>query len=431
MPSIPTPAGGAVAPGQPPAGAGQRSLNADQHAGSGPDLTSSGVAGGVNTRLDPMTDLALGAKAGTVTGAGSIIDDLAVIGQSFDKVIRWRNRLNPNYRRFVNVRAIREAAFPGSKVTVFRTGANGLPLATTALSEYADPDAKSLKGLEDKLDVTVDEYGDSTVVTQRLQRFSWTQINPMQVEAVRRQMTDSVDAIYMNAIYSTSGGFLGGGFRQAEVTGAGASQAVALTGNGTMAEDKLFLDAGNHGLIAASKRGGAASAGTGLSALEAAGIRRIVGHFRSLGVTPFGDGTYMAFITPDASIHLRETTDLAGWRYPHLEENANGNIWNGTVGVFEGVRFVEGPGYRGLDKGGTVSPTTNNIINVAPTKAYDNLLFLGAEGITDVIVEEPHAVITPTTDRFGRLFGMGWIGCFGASVYENNAGLLVAVKRGL
>jgi N4-gp56 family major capsid protein len=409
-----------------------RSLNFDQHAGSGPNLTSSGVGvAGAAAANTPSTDLALGlgAKAGT---AGSIIDDLAVVGQTFDKIIRWRNRLNPNYRQFVNVRAIREAAFPGSKVTVFRTGANGLNLATTPLSEYADPDAKSLKGLEDKLDVTVDEYGDSTVVTQRLARFSWTQINPMQIEAVRRQMTDTVDAIYMDAIYSSTGGFLGGGFRQAEVKGAGAAQTVTLTADGAaMQQDKLFLDANGHGLIKTGFRGGAPAAAAGLGFLEAAGIRRIVGHFRSLGVVPFADGNYMAWLTPDASIKLRETTDLAGWRYPHLEENANGNIWNGTVGVFEGVRFVEGPGYRGLGKGEKVAANINNIINVAPSTAYDNLLFLGAEGITDVVVEEPHTVITPTNDKFGRLFGMGWLGCFGAQVYDNNAGLLVAVKRGL
>lgn len=129
------------------------------------------------------------------------------------------------------------------------------------------------------------------------------------------------------------------------------------------------------------------------------------------------------------SIHLRETTDLAGWRYPHLEENANGNIWRGTVGIFEGVRFVEGPQFKGLSKGQAIDPNTNNIINIKPDVAnVSNLLFLGSEGICDVIVEDPHSEITPTTDKFGRLFGLGWIGCWGAQVYDNNAGLLVAVK---
>jgi N4-gp56 family major capsid protein len=410
--------------------AGGRSLANDQHAGGGPILTASGVGlAGVRTPNDPSTNLAAG---------GATFGDLAVVKESFDKVIRYRNRLEPNYRQFANVRAVREAAFPGSKVTVFRTGANGLPLALDPLSEYADPDAKALLGLEDKLDVTVDEYGESTVVTQRLSRFSWTQINPMQVEAVRRNMMDTVDATYMNSIYAATGGFLKAGFRQAEVKGAGTAQTVTLTattagaGLTDMAEDKLFLDAGLHGMITAANRGSAKASATGLGWLEAAAIRRIVGHFRSLGVAPYADGNYLGLITPDASIKLRETTDLAGWRYPHLDGTANGNIWNGTVGIFEGIRFIEGPQFRGLDKGDKVLAATNNIVNVKPkTPGLSNLLFLGAEGICDVIVEDPHTVITPTTDKFGRLFGLGWIGCWGSMVYDNNAGLLVAVKSGL
>lgn len=417
--------GAATGPATDPGTAGGRSLNTDQHAGSGRMLTASGVGvAGALTANAPATDLALG---GGVTGAPG---ELSLIKASFDKIIRLRNRLEPMYQSFTNVRAIREAAYPGTKVTVFRTGANGIPLALTPLSEYADPDAKPLPKLEDKLDVTVDEFGESTVTTQRLRRFAWAEVNPMQIEYVRRNMRETVDGTYMQAIYDTKGGFLGGGFRQAVVTAGtgGAPSTIALTGNGSMAEDKLFLDAGGHGLVDATHRGGAAhSAATGL--LDAAVVRRIVGHFRSLGVVPYGDGNYLGLITPDISIGLRETTDLAGWRYPHLEENANGNIWRGTVGIFEGVRFVEGPQFKGLTKGQKIDPATNNIVNVKPSvAATSNLLFLGAEGICDVIVEAPHTIVTPTTDKFGRLAGFGWIGCWGAQVYENNAGLLVAVK---
>ena len=385
---------------------GQNKLNVI----GGPELTASGLgAAGALTPNAPVTDLAL-------TGG------METVKATFDKLIRWRNRWEPMYQNFANVRAVRDAAFPGSKVTLYRTGAAGLPLAVSPLSEYADPDAVALPGLEDKMDVTVDEYGTATVVTQRLQRFSWTQINPMQVEYIARNMRDSVDAVYMNAIYSNAGGFLGGGFRQAEALAAGV---IKTTGDGTMAEDKMFKGSV---VIGGGGRGGAASAGTGLADLSASHIRRIVAHFRNLGVAPMADGLYLGLITPDASVALRETTDLAGWRYPHLEENANDNIWRGTVGIFEGVRFIEGPQFKGLDKGATVAANTGNIVNVAPTKGSANILFLGAEGIADVIVEQPHTVITPQSDKFGRLFGLGWIGCFGAQVYDNNAGLLVAVK---
>jgi len=100
--------------------------------------------------------------------------------------------------------------------------------------------------------------------------------------------------------------------------------------------------------------------------------------------------------------------------------------------VFEGVTFIEGGQFRGMNKGQTVG-NVNSMINIAPEMpvgtaqtAWDNILFFGPEGIGEVVVEESHAVVTPTNDKFGRLFGLGWIGCFGATVYDNNAILAVA-----
>ena len=387
-------------------------LNTNQHAGSGPALTASGLGeNGALTPNAPSTNLAAG---------GATYDELAVVKATFDKIIKWRARFEPSYRQFANVTMIDQAAFPGSTVSLFRTGAKGLGLAKTPLSEYADPDAVALPGLEDKMDVTVNEYGNSTVVTQRLQRFSWTEINPMQAEYIGRNMRDTVDAIYMESLYSLTGGFLKGGFRQAE---AKANDVLNFTGAGAMEADKLFTAIGTDG-------GAAAADGGATSALTAGHVRRIVSHFRKLGVAPMSDGYYVGLITPDVAVALREATDVAGWRYPHLDGSWNGNILNGTVGIFEGVRFIEGPQFAGLDKGGTIDPNETSIVNVKPTvaKGSANLLFLGAEGIGDVVVEEPHAVITPTTDKFGRLAGLGWIGCFGTQVYDNNAGLLVQVK---
>ena len=218
-------------------------------------------------------------------------------------------------------------------------------------------------------------------------------------------MRDTVDATYMDAIYSDEGGWLGGGFRQAEVKADGT---IALTADGNMLEDKMFPDAGNHGLITTGQRGGAAATPGG--PLSASVVRRIVAHFRSLGVRPMADGYYVGLVTPEVALQLREdsaTEGANGWRYPHLDGSWNGSILNGTIGIFEGVRFIEGPQFKGLDKGDEVAPGTNNIINVAPTDGH-NLLFIGSEGICDVTVETPHTTVTPTTDRFGRL--LAWAG---------------------
>jgi N4-gp56 family major capsid protein len=395
-------------------------LNHMQHAGGGPELTGSGL------------DLDTGkitANNGNALAGGSVdtndVDGLAVVKATFDKVINWRLRFEPMYQKFATVKPVREAAYPGSKVTLFRTGAKGLPLAKEPLSEYADPEAVALPGLEDTLDVTVNEYGNATVVTQRLKRFSWTTIDPMQAEYVARNLRDTVDATYMDAIYGLEGGWMKKGFRQAVCDGT----SIALTGGSY--DDPMFTNAGG------PLGDGGADAGAGTGGFTANAARRIVAHFRSLGVRPMADGYYVGLVTPEVALQLREdagTEGANGWRYPHLDGSWNGNILNGTIGVFEGIRFIEGPQFKGMNKGQEVAADTNNILNVTPDNSVTggedthNCLFIGAEGIADVTVESPHTVVTPTTDRFGRLAGLGWIGTWGVSVYDNNAGLLVSVK---
>ena len=193
-------------------------LNAGQHAGGGPALTGSGLdlATGAVTPDSPTTDMVVGAHTTTADANGNIDFGTELIRATFDKIINWRLRFEPMYKQFATVRAIRETAYPGSKVTMFRTGAQGLGLAKTPLSEYEDPDAVALPGLEDKLDVTVNEYGNSTVVTSRIKRYSWADVDPMQAEYVARNLRDTVDATYMESIYDVDGWLAqGAGFRQA------------------------------------------------------------------------------------------------------------------------------------------------------------------------------------------------------------------------
>ena len=372
---------------------GQNSVNVV----GGPTLTTSGIGvAGADLAVTPSSDLALGGA--TRTG-------LAAVKATFDKVIRWRNRWEPMYRSFATSGPV-SVAHPGSKITMFRTGKNGLSLATTPLSEYEDPDAKPLPGIEEKLDLTMDEFGDATVTTMRLREYAWTDINPMQIEYVRRHMRDTVDAIYMNAIYSATGGYAASG------SGPGFKQYAAASA----------------GAITATPAG--AYTCLGAQSLAAGHIRRVVAAFRNEGVIPFQNGLYLGLITPDISVALRETTDLAGWRYPHLEENANGNIWRGTVGVFEGCMFIESPQYQGLDKGGTVDPDVP-LVDQAPSDTdAANILFIGAEGLLEGVVREPSTTVLPQQDKFGRLAGIGWYGWFGCQVGAPEAGILLDVKNG-
>ncbi len=365
----------------------------------GPTLTGSGIgAAGADLASAPGTNLALG---------GTSRSDLAAVKATFDKVIRWRNRWEPMYRAFATT-GPQNVAHPGSKVTMFRTGKNGMTLATTPLSEYEDPDASPLPQIEERLDLTMEEYGDATVTTMRLREFAWTDINPMQIEYVRRHMRDTIDAVYMNAIYSKTGGYAasgaGGGFIQYVGGASGAVSTAALTSG--------------------------AYAAVGAQSLSAGHVRRVVAKFRNNGVIPFANGLYMGLITPDISVALRETTDIAGWRYPHLDGSANDNIWRGTVGVFEGCMFIESPQYKGLDKGSAVVPTTALVEQSPASATAANILFIGAEGLVEGVVREPSAAVLPQQDKFGRLVGLGWWGWLGCQVGAPEAGILLDVKNG-
>lgn len=361
--------------------AGQETLNVV----GGPILT--GTAAGT------------GASGTLALGAGSQISDKvdSIVRATFDKAIQWKLRYEPMYRVFATRRPV-EVAHPGSTITMFRAGATGLALATTPLSEYADPDARALPGNE-SCNLTTNEYGDKTITTLRLRNRAWTQIDPLQAEYVARQMRDTVDAIYMNAVYASTGGFANTGF--------------------------LSYKGDANGAISTTS-----AAAAGAQSLQAGHVRRIVAEFRKRGQAPYADGNYLGMITPDVSVAFREATDVAAWRYPHLDGSANENLWNGTVGVFEGVRFIESPQYKGLDKGTPVNPNTALVSQSPANAAAANLLFLANEGLVEAVVVEPGVVTIPQHDAFGRLFGIGWYGWFGTSVYDGESGILFDVKNG-
>lgn len=364
-------------------------------------MANVGLAGqnafNINGPVVTGTASGTGASSTLALGAGSALTDNvdSVVRATFDKAIQWKLRWEPMYRNFATRRPV-DVAHPGSTVTMFRAGASGLALATTPLSEYEDPSSKSLPGLE-STNLTTYEYGDDTVTTLRLRERAWTQIDPLQAEYVARSLRDTVDAIYMNAIYASTGGFANTGFQSYKASSA---TAIATT----------------------------SAAASSTYSLTAAHVRRVVARFRNVGQAPMADGFYLGLITPDISVALREATDVAGWRYPHLEDSANGNLWNGTVGVFEGVRFIESPQYKGLDKGTPVNASLGLVEQSPADSTAANILFLANEGLIEGVVREPGVVTTNKNDAFGRLFGIGWYGWFGTSVYDGLGGLLLDVK---
>ena len=347
-----------------------------------------------------------------VTGTGVVSaaapgTDLAVevIKKTFDKAIAWKARVEPMYRSFANIRP-GSLVHAGTGIDMFRFSKD-LDIIETALDEYSDPDAVALTAPE-KITLVANEYGNATVTTLRLKEYAWTEIDPIQIELVARNMRDSIDMIYKKAIYAEKGGFA----------------YTDLAGN-AVAKDKGFeqlaVTAGTGGA------GGTLAKGTTATGhLDAGVVRRIVAHFRNNNVPTYSNGLYLGLITPDAAVKLREETSVSGWRYPALDGAESSRIWNNTVGAFEGVLFLEGSQYAGMDPSKT-APVAGD--SIKPTAAVHNLLFMGESSLAEVVIREPGAVVMPQVDRFSRFFGLGWYGFLGAGIYDPQNAVKVAVSN--
>jgi len=129
---------------------------------------------------------------------------------------------------------------------------------------------------------------------------------------------------------------------------------------------------------------------------QVAGLRRA--YVQNIG------GYYVAFIHPDVSFDLRQSTGTAAWADPHAYSDP-GDLWNGEVGTFAGVRFIEVPSPN-LVIADAGSSTTNTDVYLT--------LFLGAEALakahsmTDGNTPLPTIVPGPVTDHLRRFVPMGW-----------------------
>lgn len=320
---------------------------------------------------------------GTTTSSGVASGALAaeVVKATFDKYIGMKLQSVPMYRRFATVRPV-EVAHPGSSIDMY-IDAGDLALATTPLSEYADPDSEALPAPV-KVTAAPKEYGKKTVTSMRLRKFSWSNIDLHQADLVARNMRDTVDKLVEGVAFGATGGVSNGGFTKNHVNASG----VLTAGSG---------------------------ADTQIGVLNAASARRIVAGFSAASVEPFEGGNYIALIHPDQSVDFREDTTAAGWRAAHAIAGSNDIFWDGSIGVYEGVEYVESPRIP------TVAADADN------DKQY-KALFLGKEALAEAIVQEFGTVVIPQSDAFGRLMGLGWYGFADWCIYREEAGVVLATE---
>ena len=198
-------------------------------------------------------------------------------------------------------------------VSVQFTIASDLSEATTALTETSDVTPVSMS--DSYVVVTPLEYGNAVQLTSKLGATAFMEVNPIAANIVGWNAGISTDGIARAA--------------------AGAGTNVAYTSGTT--------------------RAGLAKTNT----LTGSDVRKAVASLRKNNVPTF-NGLYKGLIHPDASYDFRGATGGTNWSDPHVYSDPSG-IYNGVIGNFQGVQFMETPRAPLFSDGGTNTYTISTI----------------------------------------------------------------------
>ena len=199
----------------------------------------------------------------------------------------------------------------GTSVTF--TIASDLAEATTALTETSDITPVAMS--DSYITVTPLEYGNAVQLTSKLGATAFMEVNPI-----------AANVVGWNAGISTDG---------IARTAAGSGTNVAYTSGTT--------------------RTGLAKTNT----LTGNDVRKAVANLRKNNVPTF-NGMYKGLIHPDVSYDFRGATGGTNWSDPHVYSDPSG-IYNGVIGNFQGVQFMETPRAPFFSDGGTNSYTISTI----------------------------------------------------------------------
>src|SRR5690606_21840408 len=122
---------------------------------------------------------------------------------------------------------------------------------------------------------------------------------------------------------------------------------------------------------------------------------------RAANVQSYG-GKYKGYIHPDVSVDLREQNSGANWRDPHVYSSAS-EIWNGSIGAFEGVDFIETPRAPIWQDAGSSTTLTD---------VYGTLI-VGRQALAKawsrrVSAPLPQVVLGNVVDKLKRFHPVGW-----------------------
>ena len=293
---------------------------------------------------------------------------------AFEKLAYFALRPEMYFDQFADVQAT-NATNPGASVkfTVFAD----LAVATTPLGEAEDVTPVAMSDAQ--VTVTLEEYGNATVTTAKLRASSFLPVDPVAAQAVGYNAGLSIDTIARTALQA-------------------GTNVIYATGGVDTASARIDMDVDD--------------------TLTAKDIRRAVAQLRGANVPTIG-GNYVGFIHPDVSYDLRGITDASGWRDSYKYTNAM-PLYNGEIGMFEGVRFMESPR----------APLFTNAYNgagaVGTGDSYGTLI-MGQQALAKAVSmggeygSQPTIVYGTVTDLLQRFRPVGWKHFVGYAVFRQEA----------
>ena len=294
--------------------------------------------------------------AGETTTSSLSVDQTA-----FDRIAYFALRSELLFDQAADVMPTAQS-MPGSAVTF--TIFSDLAPATSTLNEVTDVTPVALS--DSQVTVTLAEYGNAVVTTAKLRGTSFLDVDSSAANIVGYNAGDSIDRVVRDVL-------------------AGGSNVSYATGGATVPSSRTTVQPDD--------------------TLSAADVRKEVARLRAANVATF-NGTYLSFIHPDVSYDFRAETDAAGWRTPANNVNPQG-IYNGEIGQFESVRFIEtprGPVFANASDGSGSAGT----VDVYGTLIMGRQALAKAHSITDGNGATPKIVRGNVTDLLMRLQPLGW-----------------------
>ena len=253
-------------------------------------------------------------------------------------------------------------AMPGSGVTF--TIFSDIAAATSTLNEVTDVTPTALS--DSQVTVTLNEYGNAVVTTAKLRGTAFLDVDSAAANIIGYNAGDSMDQVVREVL-------------------AGGTNVVYATGGSSTPSSRTTVAAED--IIAADD------------------VRKVVAQLRGANVATF-NGDYMGFIHPDVSYDFRSATDAAAWRTPANYVDPMG-IYNGEIGKFESVRFIETPRAKVFTNASDGSGSTGTV-DVYCTHIMGRQALAKAFSTQDGNGAVPKIVRGNVTDYLMRLQPLGW-----------------------